>query len=344
MNNQLLSAVRGLRGAAPNRESIVGRSHFLICLGMMGAVLVLSGFALGVQYRTEAAVGVPTSTSTSAAVVTATLPPDGFAPPVLCTDTNGQVIDFTFDSLILQGTMVYRVYLPPCYWETNRRYPYVILFHGAGADQTQWTQALGVNQALDRGIANGRLAPMLLVMPNGGDLQNTNIFTDGTSFESLILGELMPQIERSFCTWNEQAGRAIGGISRGGFWAYEIGLRHPTLFAAIGGHSAFFDPTNAPPANNPLNLAQTVQFTPGMQPRLWLDAGPDDSAHPDIDLFAQTLWVRHINPGYVQYSTGDHSLAYWAAHISDYLEFYGQTWPHDPALLARCRSSNSQTG
>ena len=324
------------RSMAHGTTVIVG----LIRLGALGAVLAFGWFAVGGQQPASAADGA-TPTATDPAIVTATLPPVGFDPPALCTDMHGQVIDYTFNSAIVQGTVGYRVYLPPCYWETNRRYPYVILFHGAGSDQTQWTEELSVNRALDQGIDNGSLAPMLLIMPSGGDLQNTNVFTDGASFESLVLDELMPQVEQNFCTWNAQAGRAIGGISRGGFWAYEIGFRHPTLFSAIGGHSAFFDPNNAPPANNPLNLAETVQFAPGTQPRLWLDAGPYDSAHPDIDQFAQTLWARHIDPGYVQYSTGDHSPAYWAAHISDYLGFYGQTWPHDPTQLARCRSANS---
>jgi len=248
----------------------------------------------------------------------------------------GQVLDTSFESKITHSTVAYRVYLPPCYWQTNRRYPYVILLHGADGDQTEWTDRLHIDQALDEGIASGALPPMIVIMPNGGDLQNTNIFTVGASFESQILNELTPAIEQNFCTWNAREGRAIGGISRGGFWAYEIGFRHPTWFSAIGGHSATFDPNNAPPAYNPLNLAQSVSFSPGLQPRLWLDAGSDDPARPNVEAFSQTLAARHIDPGYTVYPAAQHVLSSWAAHLNDYLGFYSQTWPQDPSALPSC--------
>ncbi|MHB8629434.1 MAG: alpha/beta hydrolase [Aggregatilineales bacterium] len=277
------------------------------------------------------------ATNSSPGVVTATDQPIGeFTPTPFCIDQHGQVVDASFKSKITGGTVAYRVYLPPCYWQTNRRYPYVILLHGSDGDQTEWTDKLHVDQALDQGIASGTLPPMIVIMPNGGSLQDTNVFTDGASFESLVLNELTPVIEQNFCTWNAREGRAIGGISRGGFWAYEIGFRHTMFFSAIGGHSAFFDPANAPPAYNPLNLAQSVKFSPGLQPRLWLDAGRDDYARPNIEVFAQTLSTRHIDPGYTMYPIGEHVVSYWVTHVSDYLAFYGQTWPHDPSALPSC--------
>src|SRR5579864_2217845 len=67
----------------------------------------------------------------------------------------GQVLDATFDSKITHGTVTYRVYLPPCYWQTNRRYPYIILLHGSDGDQTEWTDRLHIDLALDQGIASG---------------------------------------------------------------------------------------------------------------------------------------------------------------------------------------------
>jgi enterochelin esterase-like enzyme len=235
-----------------------------------------------------------------------------------------------------QATVGYRVYLPPCYTSSQRRYPYVFLFHGVDGDQTEWTDILGVNQTLDQGIANHSLPPMILIMPSGGLMEYDNYFTDGQSFESFIVDELLLDVDKRFCTWGDAAGRAIGGISRGGFWSYEIGFRHPALFSAIGGHSAFFDPENAPAAYNPLNLAQTVIFPPGTQPRLWLDAGPDDSVHPEIDTFAQALTDRHIDPGYTLYPTGGHTNDYWMSHMAEYLAFYGLHWPRQVNDLPTC--------
>ncbi len=258
------------------------------------------------------------------------------ATPWVCKQTQGQIVDLSFDSKIEGDAVRYRAYLPPCYTETARRYPYVILMHGSDGDETEWTDQIGVQKALETGLAVQALPPMVLIMPNGGDLSNTNTFRDGASWESVVVTELMPEIEHNFCTWNAREGRAIGGISRGGFWAFEIGFRHTDLFSAIGGHSAFFDPQNAGPAYNPLNLAKTVQFAPGEQPRIWLDAGKDDYARFNIEILQKTLAGRNIDPGYTMNPIGNHEVKYWAAHVSEYLSFYGQTWPRNAEDLPSC--------
>jgi enterochelin esterase-like enzyme len=196
--------------------------------------------------------------------------------------------------------------------------------HGSDADHTQWTNnKLNAHWVLEQGLREGTLPPMLLVMPNGGEIANLNIFTEGRSYEWLILNELMPAVEKTFCTWNSRQGRAIGGISRGGFWAYLIAFRHPELFGAVGGHSAFFSAGNAPPAFNPLDLAKNKSFPANQQPRLWIDAGRNDYARPNIEVFQRSLAARKIDPGYRMFPIGEHNETYWAAHVSDYLEFYG---------------------
>ncbi len=258
------------------------------------------------------------------------------ATPWVCGENQGQIVNLTFSSKVARADEHYRVYLPACYGETTKRYPYVILMHGSDADQTQWTEQLTVQNALEAGLVAKVLPPMILVMPEGGDLQNTNVFKAGASWETLVIDELMPEVERNFCTWNAREGRAIGGISRGGFWAFEIAFRHFDLFGAVGGHSPFFDPDIAPPAYNPLSLAKTVQFPPGLQPRIWLDAGKDDYARPNVEVFQKTLAGRNIDPGYTMNPTGKHEVKYWAEHVSEYLSFYGQTWPRNIEDLPSC--------
>jgi enterochelin esterase-like enzyme len=201
---------------------------------------------------------VPTAVPSATPTITPTPTPEPTATPTfslptpwVCNETKGRVLDLTFESKVARQTMPYRIYLPPCYTQTGKRYPYVILMHGSDRDEKEWTDLLKAHEAMDAGLALGALPPMILVMPGhgkalpstGNTLANMNSFVKGQSWESLILDELMPAIERSFCTWNDREGRAIGGISRGGFWAFSIAFRNPSLFSAIGGHSPFFDPT-----------------------------------------------------------------------------------------------------
>jgi enterochelin esterase-like enzyme len=280
----------------------------------------------------SATTDVPLATGDSSAA----LKTQSSSASVACSDKQGQVVDLSLSSKVVGTDIKYRVYLPPCYNETARRYPYVILMHGSDADQTEWTSTLKADSAADEGVAVQALPPMILVMPDGGDLMNLNAFTPKPSWETIVTDELMPEIEKNFCTWNAREGRAIGGISRGGFWAFEIAFRHPELFSAVGGHSAFFDPDNAPPSYNPMGLAKTIQFAPGAQPRIWLDVGKDDKARPNVEIFERTLAGRNIDPGYTLNPIGDHTVDYWSAHVSEYLSFYGQTWPRDVTALPSC--------
>lgn len=285
----------------------------------------------------------PSRTPTSRPSPTVSFTPSPTLPPLACTETEGQVIDLTLESKIARLNVPYRVYVPPCYTSTGKRYPSVLLMHGSDRDHTQWTDYLEAHRSLERGLGLGVLPPMILIMPYGGALANSNAeFGLRPSWEDVILSELLPEVERNFCTWNEREARAIGGISRGGFWAFLIGFRHPDVFGAIGGHSAFFDRDHIAKSvagdYNPLFLAETIQIPFPQRPRLWLDVGADDYARNTIEEFKDILISREIDPGFVLNPVGEHTMEYWKSHVAEYLSFYGQSWPRNAAELPSCLS------
>lgn len=272
----------------------------------------------------------PTATVTPrpvAALPTATVPP--------CYETEGRLFESAFNSAITGELVAYNIYLPPCFFESGRRYPYLILLHGSGYTMTQW-QDLDIQTVLDTGINDKSLAPMVVVMPAGGIPQEDNTFAAGTSYEDMLLNELIPTLEQNFCLLNNRAGRALGGISRGGFWAFSIAFRHPDLFAAVGGHSPFFAPDNAPPSHNPLALAENA---PGIETlRIYLDNAQSDSAGPNIILLSNTLRGRNVAHDYAIQPVGGHDNDYWAEHLPAYLAFYGESWIKEVAGLPSCQS------
>ncbi len=283
-----------------------------------------------VPTSTSAVTRTPVPTFTPAVTATATVIP--------CDEENGQVINFDpFRSPTAGENLRYRVYVPPCYAKTQNRYPYVILLHGAGERETQW-ESLGVTMALEQGISLGALPPMILVMPYTGSIGNDNTFPPDPSYETVVLDELIPAVERDFCTWNDRTHRAIGGISRGGFWAYSIALRHPDLFGIVGGHSAFFpdDLREVPPAFNPLELALNSALLPDANLRMYLDNGANDIAGVNQELFSSRLSSRAIPHTYVVNPIGEHNDEYWSSHVSEYLAFYGRDWPRDTSTLPSC--------
>lgn len=245
--------------------------------------------------------------------------------PAECESWEGEVVVTEWQSAISGENLRYRVYLPPCHQFFERRYPYIILMHGSNTDDTHWDR-LGIDDALMRGVALERYPPMALVMPWGGTQANTNVFGENASYEYMILNELMPAVERDFCLWNAPEGRAIGGISRGGFWAYEIGLRHPDLFSAIGGHSPFFDLYHAPDSHNPLALALSVSWPEENAPRLYIDRGKQDYAQLNIDRMVERLTQNQVPHVFDYFEVGEHRDSYWQAHLDDYLSFYSEAW------------------
>jgi enterochelin esterase-like enzyme len=250
----------------------------------------------------------------------------------------------SFVSQIAGGELRYRVYLPPCYAVTGRRYPTVFMLHGLGEgmDDTQW-QRMGLTAAADQGYTQGVLPPMIIVMPNGNDADHGS-FRGPSPYPDVIVQELIPLVESLYCVWDVPAGRAIGGLSRGGFWAYWIALTYPELFGKVGGHSPYFFPPDSPTEKNPNNIVDTA---PGIEHlMMYFDHGPDDypAVLVGVQEFVARLAQRGITSQYVIYPSGGHTESYWAAHVGDYLTYYGAGWPLDAESLPSCHAASPTTG
>ena len=266
-----------------------------------------------------------TTTRAPTATPTATVPPS--ATP--CT-AQGEVITSTFATSLSGNEHAYRVYLPPCYDQDGRAYPTLYLLAGNIHDEGKWDE-LGVDEAADDAILSGKSPPLVIVMPDGGWLANNTSGGPG-SYETLVLEELLPQVEGEYCVWSAPAGRAIGGLSRGGYWALEIAFRHPHLFASVGGHSAALLDQYAGPQINP-------QFT-GVNNelgklRLYLDIGASDYLRSNTIRLHEELLAAGV-PHTWHLNEGRHEDAYWEAHVIDYLEWYTEPWPLDRDAYPPC--------
>jgi enterochelin esterase-like enzyme len=308
--------------------------------------IVVTGETAAPSAPTSAAAFVgtlPATSANSAGVVNTPSPSETSLPtetaipsatPMSCDETAGQVLRSSFSSTIAGGDVNFLMYLPPCFYDTFQRYPYVILLHGTGYDETMWEQ-LGVITDMDQGITKGTLPPMVLIMPDGGYAFELNDEPNDTSYESILLNELIPTVETEFCLWGNREGRAIGGISRGGFWAFSVALRHPDTFSILGGHSPYFEDDNAAPDVNPLNLAATVNLDK-FPLRIYMDNGASDIVGANAARLSEILQGRGIEHEYLTNPTGDHDMSYWQSHVSEYLSFYGETWPRDVSDLPSC--------
>lgn len=168
-------------------------------------------------------------------------------------------------------------------------------------------------------------------MPDGGPIAN-NTSGGPSSYEALILDELIPLIEATTCAWPEAAGRAIGGLSRGGYWALEIAFRHPDHFASVGGHSAALLDTHAGTDVNPqyTGLANDLRDL-----RIYLDIGSDDYLIANIRRLHEEMVAAGVDHVWML-NDGRHENAYWSAHLAEYLVWYAEPWARERELFPRC--------
>ena len=204
--------------------------------------------------------------------------------------------------------------------------PLLVFLHGRGADQNSElsTQLFTALHAL------GVKAPDV-VFPDGGDHSYWHDRA-GAAWGSYVLREVIPAAVR--LAGADASRVAIGGISMGGFGAYDLARLAARRFCAIGGHSAALwtsaGDTAAGAFDDSADFARhdvlaAAHAHPGLygRARLWLDGGDQDPFHSADEALAGALHIQmHVWPG-------AHDSDYWNAHWADYLSFYA-------TALARC--------
>ena len=226
--------------------------------------------------------------------------------------------------------MAYRVYLPPCYGENGRSYPTLYMLPGNNQTDAIW-DSLGLDEAAETAIQNDEIPPLIIVMPEGGWIA-LNSSGGPSSYESVIMDDLIPFIETNYCTWSGRNGRAIGGLSRGGYWALEIAFRHPAQFISVGGHSASLLDIAAGPDLNPLFTGLTSNLE---NLRIYLDMGENDGGIDNTRQLHEDFSVQGIPHTWVL-NPGGHDNAYWMAHLNEYLYWYGSGWIFSNNSLPDC--------
>ncbi len=261
----------------------------------------------------------PVTTHNSKPTVTSTAIPASATPTLTaCMQAGGRVEVYEITTVLFPSPLVYRIYLPPCYDEEPRRsYPVLYLIHGQTYSDTQWDH-LGVPEEADRLIAAGEIGPMIVVMPRD------RVWLEPTEdkFGLAVEQSLVPWVDEQYRTIPDRAHRAIGGLSRGGAWAVDIGLSHPEMFSAVGVHSGFVFQSDVQAIY--LWLFNTPQ---GMAPRIYLDIGDDDRP----EMLQSASWLEDLLtskdiPHEWHMFVGEHEEAYWKAHIPDYLRWYTMGW------------------
>ncbi len=222
-----------------------------------------------------------------------------------CGTRSGQIIRLTVPSTVYEHSMPVSVYLPPCYESSTGRLPVIYLLHGANADETQWPD-LRVQAEADTLIASGT-QPFVVVMPGG-------VYQTGIDYATFVFKDLLPSMNDQLNIRTDAAGRAIGGISLGGYWALSIAFHQPDQFAAVGGYSPVV-------ASNSDDLVAFARTSTGLeQLRIQLDVGEADALATGTRQLAEALQAHGLDVLFTSHA-GGHDRPYWRSHTNDYLSF-----------------------
>ena len=267
--------------------------------------------------------------------------------PLVASPAAPEVRSSTFASAALGREVGYVVDLPPSYdAAAPKKYPVVYALHGLFEGSGFWERR-GLAAILAELRVGGGLPEFLVVAVDGGNSFFVN--ARGGRYEDLVTQDFVAHVEASYRVVPGRAGRALLGISMGGYGALHVAFDQPGLFAAVATHSAmllekipsaeqgarrgqmaafhqvFGDPIDVALWNesDPLTKARTVVAKAA--PALFLDCGAEDryglaSGHRELHRILDERGVAHS----FELPPGDHGYEYVRTRLEKSLRFLGE--------------------
>ena len=220
-----------------------------------------------------------------------------------------QLIEYQSESV--GTTRKANVYLPPKY-DAKKKYSVLYLLHGIGGDENEWYKDGGVPHIImDNLYADGKVADMIVVMPNGraqkddsraGGFGSFRAFGD---FDKDLIGSLIPYIEKNFSVYTDKDHRAIAGLSMGGGQSLNFGLGHMDVFAYVGGFSS------APNTQRAAQLIPDVEKVKKENKLLWMVCGGADGLMNNSAQLKAFCDEKGIPCTLINYPQGQHNFVVW---------------------------------
>lgn len=191
---------------------------------------------------------------------------------------HGKLDTITYTSKTVGTSRKALVYTPPGF-SKKQKYPVLYLLHGIGGDEKEWLNGGKPQVILDNLYAQGKIEPMIVVMPNGRAMKNDRATGDimapdkvqaFATFEQDLLNDLIPFIEKKFPVLKDREHRAIAGLSMGGGQSLNFGLGNLDKFAWVGGFSS------APNTKPPQELVPDPAAAKAKLQLLWISCGDND--------------------------------------------------------------------
>jgi len=240
------------------------------------------------------------------------------------------------DSSAIGRTIAYRVLVPEHYDDDLRRFPVLYLLHGLTGDFKDWTTKTNVAEYTRR-------LPLVIVMPDAENSWYTNSAGEpAQKFEDYLLKDLVDDVEAKFRVIRSRYGRAIAGLSMGGYGALKMALKRPGQFALAGSFSGalavardsdfnsrmgaegervlrIFGPAGSQTRTENDVFALAAAAKPATAPYIYMDCGTDDGLLDSNRELAAILRRTELKYEYHEVP-GAHTWDYWDARVRSMLD------------------------
>lgn len=239
----------------------------------------------------------------------------------------------TLHSKALKSERQMYVYTPPGYTDSSKPLPVLYLYHGFGDTVGSWVAQGRAPQILDNLLAERKIEPMIVVIPDtetdvpdaiaentlGADLRKTFFPDNAVAADRELVEDLIPYMKKHYRVRDNGDGRAIAGLSQGGYQALVSGLSHLGTFgwvATFSGVSTTTTPNKAVDAalNEPAKINKALRdFT--------VTVGSNDQiVGKDVAGLKATLEEKKIAHEYHEYPDLQHEMDVWRPSLVAFLE------------------------
>lgn len=245
---------------------------------------------------------------------------------------HGTVSKVWYDSKTAGFDRRLSVYTPAGYDPTGKtRYPVVYILHGMGGDEDAWIEQGRAIQILDNLIAQGKAKPMIAVFTNGNISQEAAPGENSTgyihpqirlpktmegTFETSF-PEVVKFIDSNYRTIARKQGRAVCGLSMGGFHTLHISINYPDMFAYSGMFSAAINRGRDSHIYEDFDSKLAIWFSKKPE-LLWIGCGESDFLIEENRNFVNKLKDKGYPHEYME-NTGGHIWKNWRIYLTEFL-------------------------
>jgi enterochelin esterase-like enzyme len=244
---------------------------------------------------------------------------------------HGEIHHHFYKSAVADDQRDFYVYTPPGYNpRAKKSYPVLYLLHGFSDDASGWTAVGHANVIFDNQIAQGKVKPMIVVMPLGyGTMEMIRLGWEAwghtdvrdrnfAKFTENLLAEVMPRVESSYRITKSRKAHAIAGLSMGGSESLLTGLNHLEKFAWIGAFSSGGLPEEFDKDFPGLDAKANLQIK-----LLWIACGTEDhliTLNRNLREWLKTKGVQHTDIE----TPGMHTWMVWRRNLVEFTQLLFQ--------------------